>query len=208
MYLCIQKGERLTMKRIHFTFSLIMTVLVLTGCFSSKENVAITPTDPFKSTDKVTLNYRKTKKRDWQYPLEGGKVISPFGGKRPNHKGTDLKSKANDEVKAAFGGLVTYSGVMSGYGNVIFVQHPNGLETRYAHNSMNLVKKGDKVKAGDVLALEGKTGNATTEHVHFETLIGGHAFDSELLFDHKHHKLRKVKLQAKKRKGVVRVKAK
>ena len=64
------------------------------------------------------------------------------------------------------------------------------------------------MKAGDVVALEGKTGNATTEHVHFETRIGGQAFDSELIFDHKKNTLRDVKLTAKKHNGTVEVKVK
>ena len=189
------------------------TVLLLTGCFTSHkgttgDNTVLATENPFAKTDEVTINFKKYKGKEWHYPLEGAKVISPFGGKRPNHKGTDLKTKAKDKVKAAFGGIVTFSGEMSGYGNVVFVSHPSGLETRYAHNSKNLAKKGEKVKAGDVLALEGKTGNATTEHVHFETRIGDHAFDSELIFNHKKNTLRDVKLTAKKRNGTIEVKAK
>ena len=189
------------------------TALLLTGCFTSHkgtkgDNTVLATEDPFAKTDEVTINFKKYKGKEWHYPLEGAKVISPFGGKRPNHKGTDIKTKAKDKVKAAFEGVVTFSGEMSGYGNVVFVHHPSGLETRYAHNSKNIAKRGEKVKAGDVLALEGKTGNATTEHVHFETRIGGQAFDSELIFDHKKNTLRDVKLTAKKRNGTIEVKAK
>ena len=187
--------------------------LLLTGCFTSHkgtnvDNTVLATEDPFAKTDEVTINFKKYKGKEWHYPLEGAKVISPFGGKRPNHKGTDIKTKAKDKVKAAFEGVVTFSGEMSGYGNVVFVHHPSGLETRYAHNSKNIAKKGEKVKAGDVLALEGKTGNATTEHVHFETRIGGQAFDSELIFDHKKNTLRDVKLTEKKRNETIEVKAK
>ena len=64
------------------------------------------------------------------------------------------------------------------------------------------------MKAGDVIALEGKTGNATTEHVHFETRIGDQAFDSDLIFNHKQHELRDVKLTATKKNGTVNVKVK
>lgn len=195
---------------------LALAALVLTGCFSSCKSTKdtsgayILPTaDPFKDTDEVTINFKKFKQKEWRYPLEGAKLISPFGGKRPNHKGSDLKTKAKDKVKAAFGGVVTFSGEMRGYGNVVFVSHPTGLETRYAHNVKNLAKKGDHVKPGDVIALEGRTGNATTEHVHFETRIGGTAFDSELIFDHQRHELRDVKMTAKKQKnGNIEVKVK
>ena len=195
---------------------LTATTLLLSGCFSSKnttkgkkgQTTVLVTEDPFKDTDEVAINFKKMKDKEWEYPLDGAKLISPFGGKRPNHKGSDLKTKAKDKVKAAFKGVVTFSGEMSGYGKVVFIRHETGLETRYAHNSKNLVKQGDKVKPGDVIALEGKTGNATTEHVHFETRIGGTAFDSELIFDHKKHELRDVKLTAKKKNGNIDIKVK
>ena len=197
---------------------ILLTVisLMLTGCFSSKkatksrsgQATVLATEDPFKDTDEVTINFKKMKAKEWNYPLEDAKLISPFGGKRPNHKGSDLKTKAKDKVKAAFKGVVTFSGEMSGYGNVVFISHETGLETRYAHNSKNLVKRGDKVKPGDIIALEGQTGNATTPHVHFETRIGGTAFDSELIFDHKKHELRDVKLTAKKKNGNIDIKVK
>ena len=201
------------MKTNHLIVALATAALLLTGCFTSHKgtkgsNTVLATEDPFKETDEVTINFKKMKANDWQYPLEDAKLISPFGGKRPNHKGSDIKTKAKDKVRAAFKGVVTFAGQMSGYGNVVFISHPTGLETRYAHNSKNLVKKGEKVKPGDVIALEGQTGNATTPHVHFETRIGGTAFDSELIFDHKKHRLRDVKLTAKKRNGTVDVKVK
>ena len=204
------------MKTRFLVILLTATTLLLTGCFSSKnatkgkkgQTTVLATEDPFKDTDEVTINFKKMKDKEWEYPLDGAKLISPFGGKRPNHKGSDLKTKAKDKVKAAFKGVVTFSGEMSGYGKVVFISHETRLETRYAHNSKNLVKQGDKVKPGDVIALEGKTGNATTEHVHFETRIGGQAFDSELIFDHKKHELRDVKLTAQKNNGYIDIKVK
>lgn len=208
--------ENRHMKSRFFVILMATTALLFTGCFSSKhatkgkkgDNTMLATEDPFKDTDEVTINFKKMKDKEWESPLDGAKVISPFGGKRPNHKGTDIKTKAKDKVRAAFKGVVTFSGQMSGYGNVVFISHPTGLETRYAHNSKNLAKKGDKVKPGDVIALEGKTGNATTEHVHFETRIGGQPFDSELIFNHKKNELRKVKLTAKKKNGNIDIKVK
>lgn len=203
--------------KTRFPFILLaFTLLLLAGCFSSKkatknrhgQGTVLVIEDPFKETDEVTINFKKMKAKEWNYPLEDAKLISPFGGKRPNHKGSDLKTKAKDKVRAAFRGIVTFSGEMSGYGNVVFIHHETGLETRYAHNSKNLVKKGDKVKPGDIIALEGQTGNATTPHVHFETRIGGTAFDSEWIFDHKKHELRDVKLTAKKKNGNIDIKVK
>jgi len=62
---------------------------------------------------------------------------------------------------------------MRGYGNVIILSHNGGYSTVYAHNSVNLVKKGQSVKQGNVIAKVGRTGNATGSHLHFEIRLGG-----------------------------------
>ena len=82
----------------------------------------------------------------------------------------------------------------SGYGNVVVLRHASGLETLYSHNSKNLVKVGDWVKAGQVIALTGRTGRATTEHLHFEIRVNGRAYNPALIFDHPERALKKVKL--------------
>ena len=184
------------MTKTHY-LTILLAILLLTGCATSKKGGQVSPS-PYKVGNELSINFQKYKKRQWNYPLPGAHVISAFGGKRPNHKGTDIKTKARDKVRAAFEGTVTFSGEMRGYGKVVFISHPNGLETRYAHNSKNIAKTGKKVKPGDVIALEGKTGNATTEHVHFETRVYGQAFDSERIFNHNANELRKVTLTAKK----------
>ena len=90
------------------------------------------------------------------------------------------------------------------YGNVIVIRHPNGLETVYSHNVKNLVKSGDVVKAGMAIGLTGRTGRATTEHLHFETRINGQHFNPGLIFDMKKGTLRTDYLQCtKKGKGIV-----
>ena len=127
----------------------------------------------------------------WCYPLPGAKVISPYGARGGrSHSGTDLKTKPNDNILAAFDGEVVFSGSYYGYGNLVRIKHANGLETYYSHNSKNLVKQGDHVKAGDVIALTGRTGRATTEHLHFETRINGQHVNSNRFFDHTTHQLR------------------
>ena len=127
----------------------------------------------------------------WCYPLAGAKVISPYGRRGGRiHSGVDLKTKPDDDIRAAFDGEVVFSAKYSGYGNLIRIQHSNGLETYYSHNSKNLVKVGDRVKAGDVIALTGRTGRATTEHLHFETRINGKAYDPSRFFDHQKHTIR------------------
>lgn len=143
--------------------------------------------------------------KSWHYPLDGSHVISGYGGKR-HHSGVDIKNAPNKEVYAVFDGLVVQSGNFAGYGKCITVRHPNGLETRYSHNSKNYVNVGDKVKAGDVIGTTGRTGRATTEHLHFETRINGRAFDPAYVFDHANHCLQKCTLQFKKNGSVSRLK--
>ena len=139
----------------------------------------------------------------WCYPLPGAKVISPYGRRGGRgHSGVDLKTKPNDEIRAAFDGEVVFSAKYAGYGNLVRILHGNGLETYYSHNSKNLVKVGDRVKAGDVIALTGRTGRATTEHLHFETRINGKAYDPSRFFDHQTHTIRMKSFQ-KTRNGYV-----
>ena len=127
----------------------------------------------------------------WCYPLPGAKVISPYGGRGGRrHTGMDLKTKPNDNILAAFDGEVVFSARYAGYGNLIRIKHPNGLETYYSHNSKNMVKVGDRVKAGQVIALTGRTGRATTEHLHFETRLNGKAVNPNKYFDHVNHTIR------------------
>ena len=132
--------------------------------------------------NQFTINLANLSPDEWSYPLPGSHVISPYGGKR-GHSGVDIKTKPKDNILAAFDGVVTLSGVHYGYGNCVIIRHENGLETLYSHNSKNLVKVGDKVKAGQVIALTGRTGHATTEHCHFETRINGIIFDPSFIFD-------------------------
>lgn len=74
------------------------------------------------------------------------------------HTGVDIKAVPNDTIRAAFSGVVRMSKPYSGYGNIIVIRHYNGMETAYAHNSRNLVTVNDVVKAGDPIALAGRTG--------------------------------------------------
>ena len=161
--------------------------------------------DPFTITNTFELDLEKIEKKAWAYPLPGAHVISPYGGAR-RHSGVDLKTFPNDEIVAAFDGEVIASGPYYGYGNCIRIKHAYGLETLYSHQSKNLVKVGQKVKAGEVIGLTGRTGRATTEHLHFEVSFGGKRLDPAIVFDHSGHKLKPVTLHLTKGKGVKSVK--
>ena len=178
------------------------------GLGKGREAMTLDPdevSDSFTITNTFRLDLEKIEEKAWAYPLPDAKVISPYGGKR-RHSGVDLKTKANDEIVAAFDGEVVASGPYFGYGNCIRIKHAYGLETLYSHQSKNFVKKGDKVKAGQVIGLTGRTGRATTEHLHFEMSFGGRRLDPAIVFDHSNHKLKAATLHLTKGKGVKSVK--
>ncbi len=102
-----------------------------------------------------------------------GRVTSPFGarvlnGRTEFHTGIDIGAPTGTNIVAAESGLVSYTGYMRGYGNIVIIRHNGGYSTVYAHNSVNLVKKGQSVKKGNIIGKVGKTGNATGPHLHFE----------------------------------------
>ena len=121
--------------------------------------------------------------REFCYPLEG-KFISDYGMRSGRmHTGIDIKATPNDTIRAAFPGVVRMSKDYSGYGNIVVIRHYQGFETVYSHNSKNLVKPNDVVEPGDPIALAGRTGRATTEHLHFEVRAGGEHIDPKLVVD-------------------------
>ena len=113
-------------------------------------------------------------------PIANSYVTSGFGGRADPivgghqfHKGIDFKAKVGDPVLAVADGVVSFSGVRSGYGNVVEIDHGNGYVTRYAHNSHLLGRVGDLVRAGEQIAKAGSTGRSTGAHVHFEVWENG-----------------------------------
>ncbi len=157
--------------------------------------------DPFANGNQFTINFANYTEEEWHYPLPGGRVISPYGGAR-RHGGTDIKTRAGDTIVAAFPGEVILSGAYYGYGNCVIMRHANGLETLYSHNSRNLVKAGQWLQAGEPVGLEGRTGRATTDHLHFELRVKGKSFDSSRVFDHANNDLiRQVFVVTKQKNG-------
>ena len=117
------------------------------------------------------------------------------------HKGTDIGLHVGDAVYAAFDGIVRVAlpiNLTGGYGNVLVIRHPNGLETYYGHLSRFIVKSGDIVKAGELIGYGGSTGHSTGPHLHFETRYMGQAFDPERIFDFESGTLRQEVFTLKK----------
>ncbi len=106
-----------------------------------------------------------------------GQRPDPFSGYTAIHRGVDFAAAEGTQVKAVGAGLVTWAGDRSGYGEMVEINHGNGLFTRYGHNEKLLVKAGDMVRKGQVIALVGSTGRSTGSHVHFEVLKNGSQVD-------------------------------
>lgn len=113
-------------------------------------------------------------------PISGGRLSSGFGRRsRPTrgastyHKGVDWAIPTGSTVVASCGGTVARAGWGSGYGYVVYINHPDGRQTRYGHLSKVLVSAGQTVTQGQRIALSGNTGVSTGPHLHFEILIGG-----------------------------------
>jgi len=145
-----------------------------------KKPVAKKPVAKKKSTKKTTyhtpaVNSSRVKLR---WPTRGT-LTSRFGRRGSRmHDGIDIGAKEGTPVYAAAAGEVVYSDQrLSGYGKLIIVRHSQDMFTAYAHNQRNLVRKGDRVKQGDVIARVGKTGRASGPHLHFEVRRGSTPVD-------------------------------
>lgn len=106
-----------------------------------------------------------------------GRRTDPFSGRVAWHAGVDFAGKDGSDIVAVAAGVVTWSAERYGYGNLVEINHGNGFKTRYAHAKENLVKVGDVVKKGQVIALMGSSGRSTGPHVHFEVYKHGRAVD-------------------------------
>jgi murein DD-endopeptidase MepM/ murein hydrolase activator NlpD len=112
-----------------------------------------------------------------------GTRTDPVRGGVGHHMGIDFDANTGDPVHAAAGGVVVFSGVKSGFGNVVEVDHGNGYTTLYGHNSRLLVRPGDIVRAGQTLAKAGSTGRSTGPHVHFEVHVNGRPVNPRKFLD-------------------------
>jgi murein DD-endopeptidase MepM/ murein hydrolase activator NlpD len=101
-----------------------------------------------------------------------GPITSPFGDGR-GHKGIDIGTPMGAPVVASKAGTVTFAGSQSGYGNVVYISHGGGVETRYGHLSAFACRRGMQVSQGQRIGSCGATGNARGAHIHFEIRING-----------------------------------
>ena len=107
-----------------------------------------------------------------------GRRIDPFTGNLAWHQGIDFATgRTGVDVKAVASGVVTFAEEKQGYGMMVKVNHGNGYETLYAHDEKLLVKPGDIVKKGQIIALSGNSGRSTGPHVHFEVHKNGRVVD-------------------------------
>ncbi len=109
------------------------------------------------------------------WPIKGARVTSRFGWRRnpfthrgsEYHRGMDLAAANRTPVRAAGAGVVTFAGYKSAWGNVVIISHGHGYVSQYAHNSRILVRKGERVTRGKIIARVGQSGRATGPHLHF-----------------------------------------
>jgi murein DD-endopeptidase MepM/ murein hydrolase activator NlpD len=142
------------------------TARVLTPATETPEPEATT-----KTADGATPAFR--------WPVRG-RIIAGFGPKTNGQQndGINLAVPEGTPVKAAEDGVVAYAGnELKGYGNLVLVRHPNGFVTAYAHTSELLVKRGDPIKRGQVIARSGQTGTVTSPQLHFEIRKGSAPVD-------------------------------
>ncbi|WP_408006569.1 peptidoglycan DD-metalloendopeptidase family protein [Pseudalkalibacillus sp. A8] len=103
----------------------------------------------------------------WDWPVEG-MLTDHFGTREGSHFGVDIAAEKGKEIRVVEKGTITKSYYSDSYGNVIFVKHPNGMETLYAHMSERLAEEGEKVDKGSIIGLIGNTGKSRGDHLHFE----------------------------------------
>lgn len=111
-----------------------------------------------------------------------GTRSDPITGRKAWHAGIDIVAEEGSEVKALAGGVVSFADEKGGYGSMVEINHGNGLATRYGHNKALLVRPGQLVRKGQVIALLGSSGRSTGPHVHLEVHKNGEAVDPARYF--------------------------
>jgi murein DD-endopeptidase MepM/ murein hydrolase activator NlpD len=105
----------------------------------------------------------------------------PIDGLLRHHKGLDIAVPEGTRVKPVAPGIIAFSGNRSGYGNMVIIEHDDGMVTIYAHHRINLVGAGERVDRGSTIALSGSTGRSTGPHLHFEAWYGNENITPEFV---------------------------
>lgn len=160
-------------KQLSLFFLLLLCVLV-SSCNAFKELAFVSHSSKTNTINNISNSTSNPDALafDQAYSPIKGKIISPFGY-RGNHRhtGVDIKLQRGDTVRAVCDGEVSKAAPYYGYGNLVILKHANNTETYYAHLSKYLVEEGQNVVAGEVIGLVGRTGRATTDHLHFEVRL-------------------------------------
>jgi hypothetical protein len=127
----------------------------------------------------VTLPYRKPLPGDIDVTSGFGVRADPFYHAPGMHTGMDMRGAIGEGVHATAAGTVVTAGWSGGYGNMVEIDHGNGLSTRYGHLSQILVKAGQTVSPGQIIGRVGSTGRSTGPHLHYETRIDGEPVDPD-----------------------------
>lgn len=106
-----------------------------------------------------------------------GHRLSPYAGRVKMHEGLDIGAPYGAPIFAPADGIITFSGLKAGFGKFVQIDHGYGIETLYAHSQKLIVRKGDKVKRGELIAKVGSTGYSTGPHLHYEVRVNGIAVD-------------------------------
>ena len=150
---------------------------------SSKDSATPSQKSSKVASAKTSKNTQQRSRARFIMPMEG-KVTSgfgyrthPMGGGRKFHNGIDIAAPHGTSIKAAAAGKVIFAGTKWSLGNMVTIQHTSGYKTFYSHMSKILVKKGERVKQGQVIGREGSSGISTGPHLHFSILRYGKYLD-------------------------------
>lgn len=188
-----RKSQFNIMNKVLGIVIILLVVVTVPNCFcqqniykvqvDSLTNVKINAT----TKDSITHSYFS----DFLLPGNNGKMFSKFGPRWGRmHYGNDVKMSKGDTVVAIQNGKVIRSNWGTGFGNIIIVEHQNNIQTYYGHLAKFIKKKGELVEKGEAIGLAGGTGNARGPHLHFEIHENRKAYNPELIFNFKDHKIR------------------
>ena len=146
----------------------------------ARATIVVAPYPAPPPTARLGPTIRPEPSADFLWPIDGGAFMHPFGEPRRHHThaGVDIRGARGQDILAARDGVVAFCGrTKTGYGTMVVLDHGDGVQTLYAHAQKVLVKSGEAVRRGQPIALVGRTGNATTEHCHFEIRLENRAVD-------------------------------